>query len=55
MSPPDFAAPTEFLRSTRGSGSLLNSVSAAASACHEHTAYVLLSMYSVIEKPSGTS
>jgi hypothetical protein len=33
----------------------LNSVSAAASACHQHTSYVLLSIHSVIEKLSGAS
>jgi len=32
---------------------VLNSVSAAASACHQHSSYVLLSMHSVIEKLSG--
>ena len=34
---------------------VLNSVSAAAPACHQHTSYVLLSMHSVIENLSGAS
>jgi len=38
----------------RGFG-VLRSVSAAASACHQHTSYVLLSMHSVIEDLRGAS
>src|SRR6266851_1436621 len=34
---------------------VLNSVSAAASACHQHNSDVLLSVHSVIEKLSGAS
>jgi len=34
---------------------VLNSVSVAALACHQHTSYVLLSRHSVIEKLCGAS
>jgi hypothetical protein len=40
---------------TIGDLGALTSVSAAPFACHPHASYVLLSMHSVIEKPSGAS
>jgi hypothetical protein len=47
--------PDSFRLATIRDLGVLNSVSAAASACHQHTSYVLLSMHSVIEKLSGAS
>ncbi len=45
--------PDSFRLATIRDLGVLNSVSAAASSCHQHTFYVLLSMNSVIEKLSG--